>query len=313
MRILVTGKNGALGKAIMKLSVLNTFPHAEFIFTDSKSLELTNKKQVEDFFHVNKPNYVLHLASKSGVAKLNESIPAEIFDTNMTMSMNILSAASKNNVSKIVLVSSSAAYPAQLGRSAQESDLHAGSPRQLDFAYAYAKRMMDPLAQAYRNQFDMKVSVAIVNGIVGPYMNFKPNESFMLAGMIRRFCEQKISEARSSNYQVFGNSKAEREYTYSEDLAKAILWLVSQNKMPPLINLGNNLNLSIKDYAEIICDCLEIDKDLLEFSGHFNQISDLNNFLTDNSLFISLSNFQYTDIYEAVDNTITWFRKNYNL
>jgi dTDP-4-dehydrorhamnose reductase len=69
MRILVTGKNGALGKAIMKLSALNTFPSAEFIFTDSKSLELTNKKQVEDFFNVNKPNYVLHLASKSGVAK----------------------------------------------------------------------------------------------------------------------------------------------------------------------------------------------------------------------------------------------------
>jgi GDP-L-fucose synthase len=159
----------------------------------------------------------------------------------------------------------------------------------------------------------MKVSVAIVNGIVGPYMNFKPNESFMLAGMIRRFCEQQRSEARNSNYQVFGNSKAEREYTYSEDLAKAILWLVSQNHMPPLVNLGNNLNLSIKDYAEIICDCLEIDRDLLEFPEHFNQISDLNNFLTDNSLFINLSNFQYTDIYEAVDNTINWFRKNYNL
>ena len=313
MRILVTGKNGALGKAIMKLSALNAFQSAEFLFTDSKSLDLTDKKQVDNFFQVHKPNYVLHLAAKSGVAKLNEFIPAEIFDTNMTMSMNILSAASKSDVSKTILVSSSAAYPAQLGRPAQESDLHAGSPRQVDFAYAYAKRMMDPLAQAYRIQFNMNVSVAIVNGIVGPYMNFKPGESFMLAGMIRRFCEQQKLEAGNANYQVFGNSKAEREYTYSEDLAKAIFWLVSQNQMPPLINLGNNLNLSIKDYAEIICDCLGINRNLLEFSEHFNQQPDLNNFLTDNSLFINLSNFQYTDIYEAIDSTINWFRKSNNI
>lgn len=312
LKILVTGANGPLGHAVRDLSISTQTGH-KFLFTGSKNLELTDKAAVFDFFQIHKPDYVFHLAAKSGGANLNKVIPVDMFEKNMNMSMNILEASAKNEVKKTILVSSTSAYPAQRLTPAREADFHAGPPSSTDYPYAFSKRMMDPLARAYRDQYGMQVSVAIVNGIVGPYMNFKKGESVMLAGLIRRFFEQQKFGNPDELYLVHGDGSPVREYTFSLDLAKALLWMVEVKDMPELINIGNSQGMSVREYAEIVCHCLDVDPQRLTFSEPGGSQAPSYNQLTDNSLFKQLSNFEFTDTKSAIARTTEWFRENYEM
>lgn len=312
MKILVTGVNGPLGHAVKSLSVSEQTEH-EFLFTGSKDLELTDKSAVNQYFQLHKPDFVFHLAAKSGGANLNKLIPVDMFEKNMNMSMNILQAAATNNVEKTILVSSTSAYPAQRLSPAREMDLHAGPPSSTDYPYAFAKRMMDPLARSYRDQYGMQVSVAIVNGIVGPKMNFRKGESVMLAGLIRRFYEQRNFGDPQEPYLVHGDGKPVREYTFSHDLARALFWLANESEMPELINIGNSQGMSVREYAEIVCNCLQIDSERLTFSEPAGSYVSSYNQLTDNSLFRLLTNFSFTDTVSAIRLTTEWFKENYKM
>jgi len=312
LKILVTGVNGPLGHAVKSLSVSEQTEH-EFLFTGSKDLELTDKSAVNQYFQLNKPDFVFHLAAKSGGANLNKLIPVDMFENNMNMSMNLLQAAATNNVEKTILVSSTSAYPAQRLSPAREMDLHAGPPSSTDYPYAFAKRMMDPLARSYREQYGMQVSVAIVNGIVGPKMNFRKGESVMLAGLIRRFYEQNSFGDPQEPYLVHGDGTPVREYTFSHDLARALFWLANESEMPELINIGNSQGMSVREYAEIVCNCLQIDPERLTFSEPSGSNASSYNQLTDNSLFRQLANFSFTDTASAIRLTTDWFKENYEM
>lgn len=310
MKILVTGANGPLGHAVRDLSISTQIDH-EFLFTGSKNLELTDKVAVNEYFQIQRPDYVFHLAAKSGGANLNKLIPVDMFEKNMNMSMNILQAAANNQVKKIILVSSTSAYPAQRLAPARETDLHAGPPSSTDYPYAFAKRMMDPLARAYRAQYGMQVSVAIVNGIVGPHMNFKKGESVMLAGLIRRFYEQQKLGNPDELFLVHGDGTPVREYTFSLDLAKALFCLINEEEMPELVNIGNSEGMSVREYAEVVCNCLQIDPNRLTFSEPEGFQTPSYNQLTDNSLFKQFANFEFTDTKSAIALTTDWFKENY--
>ena len=312
MKILVTGANGPLGHAVRELSMSNQTEH-EFLFTGSKELELIDKAAVFEYFQMCKPDYVFHLAAKSGGANLNKLIPVDMFEKNMNMTMNILMAGAKSEVKKTILVSSTSAYPAKRLAPAREAEMHAGPPSATDYPYAFAKRMMDPLARAYRDQYGMQISVAIVNGIVGPHMNFKKNESVMLAGLIRRFYEQQQFGDPNEPYIVHGDGTPVREYTYSFDLARALNYLVNVEEMPELINIGNSQGMSVREYAEIVCDCLKIDRNRIVFSEPEGLQAISYNQMTDNSIFKDLSKFEFTETKSAIAGTIEWFRENYAL
>lgn len=312
MKILVTGANGPLGHALRDLADTTETSH-NFLFTGSKGLELTNEGDVNKFFQIEKPDFVFHLAAKSGSAVLNKLIPVDMFEMNMKMAMNVLRAAAKNDVKKTILISSTSAYPAQKLSPLRELDFHTGPPSSTDYPYAFAKRMMDPLARSYRDQYGMQVSVAIVNGIVGPNMNFRKGESVMLAGLIRRFYEQKKYGDPEEPYLVLGDGTPVREYTYSRDLAKALFWLINQSEMPELINIGNSEGISVREYAEIVCNCLQIDPKRLIFSEPSGSLTPSYNQLTDNSLFRQLANFTFIDIASAIKLTTDWFKENYEM
>lgn len=311
MKILVTGANGPLGQAV-KDHAVETESGQLFIFAGSKELELTDKPAVVQYFQEFQPDAVIHLAAKSGGANLNKLIPVDMFEKNLSMAMNVLHAANLHSVKKTVLVSSTSAYPAQRLVPAIESGLHFGPPSTTDYPYAFAKRMMEPLARAYRDQYGMQISVAIVNGIVGPRMNFKKGESVMLAGLIRRFYEIRNSHDPNATFLVHGDGTPIREYTFSRDLARALMWILDQDEMPQLINIGSNEGLTVREYAEIVCDCLGIDPTKLVFSEPVGSSSVSYNQLTDNSLFRQLSNFKFTDARSAIALTTEWFEKNYD-
>jgi GDP-L-fucose synthase len=309
VRVLVTGSNGPLGYAIRSLAKeVNVL---DFVYSNSREVNLTNKKETHDYVSFLKPDLVLHLAAKSGAAKLNQEIPVTMFEDNMTMAMNVLSASVESKVKRVLLISSVAAYPSQRIGPANEASLHQGPPSQSDFPYAIAKRMMHPLVLAYRSQFDLDASVLVVNGIVGPKMNFKNGESVMLAGLIRRFYEQSISSKRDENYLVFGDGTPIREYTSSFDLAKAMFWLAQQQTIPEILNIGNSDGRTIAEYANIVASALKLDPYRITFSETATANGIKYNQQTDNSAFVGISNFEYSSTEDSIEATVKWVKENY--
>ena len=308
-KVLVTGSNGSLGKALARLSAKGYFAF-DFVFTNSMDMNLLDRKSLINKVNDLKPEYFLHLAARSGAASLNLEKPVEMFEDNLQMTLNVMAAAQKAEVEKVILVSSTAAYPSKRDLPAIESIMHSGEPNKKDYPYAYAKRLMDPIAQMYREQYGMKVSVQVVNGIVGPYMKFKQGETLMLASLIRRFLE--VKELGIGNrYLVYGDGKPLREYTDALDLAKILLQMLEIQDLPELINIGNNESYSVEQFARMICDSLDIDRELIEFSETGLGSYPTYNQLTDNSLLRETLNFKYTPIGDSIEETIRWFRENY--
>jgi GDP-L-fucose synthase len=310
-KILVTGTNGPLGFALSELFQKTLNPDTNAIFTNSKSLNLLDLSKLKDFFRDVRPNIVMHLAAKSGNANLNKISPVNMFQENFDMASNILIAAKESGVKRIIMTSSTAAYPSPRLIPAAESLLHSGPPSDIDFPYAYAKRMMDPLASMYRTQFGLDVCVPIINGILGPRMNFRNGESLMLAGLMRRFLEYK-ELGIGEGFIVYGDGSPMREYTSSHDLAVLLLRLLELESLPNLINLGNTKAYSVREYATMVAHSLKVDESQIVFTETPNISKLPYNQLTDNSFLKSILDFEFEEIPLVIDKTINWLRENYS-
>jgi GDP-L-fucose synthase len=149
----------------------------------------------------------------------------------------------------------------------------------------------------------MDISCILVNGIVGPNMNFKKDESILPASLIRRFYENNMQG--KNLLEVWGDGTPTREYTYSGDLAKAALWCLREQKPNTLLNIGSNEKISVRECAESICEFLRIDKDRLYFNkeksnGRLSQS-------TDNSKFLELSKFNFKPFRYSIKEAIDWY------
>jgi GDP-L-fucose synthase len=310
-KIIVTGTNGPLGFALSELVQKTLSPDSNFIFTNSKSLNLLDLSKVKDFFLDAKPDVVMHLAAKSGSASLNKISPVTMFQENFDMTSNILIAAKESDVKRIIMTSSTAAYPSPRLIPATETMLHSGPPSENDYPYGYAKRMMDPLATMYRTQFGLDVCVPIINGILGPKMNFRSGESLMLAGLMRRFLEYK-ELGIGDGFIVHGDGTPRREYTSSNDLAVLLLRLLEFEALPNLINIGNSKAYSVREYAAMVAHSLKVDESQIVFTETPDTSKVPYNQLTDNSFLQSILDFEFEEIPHAIDKTIYWLRENYS-
>ena len=225
--------------------------------------------------------------------------------------MNVLAASAASGAKKVILASSTSAYPSKRLVPAKEEQFHIGPPSESDYPYAYAKRMMEPLARAYSSQYGLDVCVAVVNGIVGPKMNFKLGRSVMLAALIRRVYETSLEPVKKQDFYVFGDGTPIREYTNSFDLARAMIWLLENDNNPDLLNIGNSSGYSIREYASFILDILSIDNDRLRFTESSGTAQASYDQRTDNSLFLKKANFEYTDIKKSIADTLAWLKKHH--
>ena len=253
----------------------------------------------------------MHLAAKSGNANLNKISPVNMFQENFDMASNILVAAKESEVKRVIMTSSTSAYPSPRLIPATETLLHTGPPSEIDYPYAYAKRMMDPLAAMYRTQFGLDICVPIINGILGPKMNFRNGESLMLAGLIRRFLEYK-ELGIGDGFIVHGDGTPIREYTSSNDLAVLLLKLLEFETLPNLINLGNTKGYSVREYAVMVAQSLKVDVSQIVFTEIPDASKVPYNQLTDNSFLKSILDFEFEEIPLAIDKTIYWLRENYS-
>ena len=303
--ILVTGRSGPFGSAFKNLKNAN-----EFIFVDSSDFNLLNFDSTFEYIdNLNKKfsiSGVIHLAARSGGAALSKNKPGTLFSENIIMTLNLLDVCKKLNISRIILTLSTTCYSSEL-IAPKEDMIHSGSLSGADYSYGYAKRMFEPIMRSYNTEFGMKISCILVNGIIGPFMNFRDGESILPAALIKRFYGLKTG---NEQLEVWGDGSPIREYTFSTDLAKATIWCFNNQEIDTLLNIGSTEKITVKQCAIEICLALGIEPDRLFFDNSKPNGRLIQN--TSNTEFISRSNFVYVKFSEMIFNTVKWYESASN-
>jgi GDP-L-fucose synthase len=299
-KILVTGGSGMIGTALKQ-------DLESAVYISSQDYNLIKSEQCEQMYKDHKPDCVIHLAAKVGGIKANMDKLADFYYENTMISTNVLHYAKEYNVKKVLSVLSTCVYPDVVSYPLVEKDIHNGEPHQSNFAYAHVKRMADIQSRAYRRQYDCNFVTIVPNNLFGENDNFDLEDSHVLPAIIR-----KIYEAKKSNSSVYlwGDGSPLREFTYSKDLSKIILFLLDKYNDETPINVGNTKEYSIKNVANMIAEILDYNGEIVWQTdmpkGQYRKPSD-------NSKLISLGWKQekYTDFYESLSNVCGWFEKNY--
>tara|TARA_B100000963_G_scaffold202727_1_gene176505 strand:- start:3856 stop:4797 length:942 start_codon:yes stop_codon:yes gene_type:complete len=308
MRILVTGGSGLVGTALKEIS--KKYIGCEFNFLSSKMCDLTNLKQTEELFEKFKPTYVIHLAARVGGLYKNMNERIKMLEENITINTNVIKCCDKYNVRKLISCLSTCIFPDKVKYPISENDLHNGPPHDSNSSYAYAKRLLDIHSKAYRDEKDKNFICIIPTNIYGKNDNFSLEDGHVIPALIHRCF---ISKKNGEPFSVKGTGKPLRQFIYSEDLARLIMWCLLIYIEKKNIILSPNTEISIGEVAEKIAEIFDY-KDKMVFltnyaDGQFKKTVD-NSYLM-NEITKRNNNFNFTSIEEGLKLTIDWFKKNY--
>jgi len=297
MKILISGGTGLVGQSFSRVETNHSL-----ILLGSSDCDLRDPKATRDIIVKHKPDAVIHLAAKVGGVKGNSDYIADFFYDNIVINTNILEESRKQRVPKVLSLLSTCIYPNNPTYPLSEEQVHCGEPHFSNFGYAYAKRMLEVHSRAIRQQYGLKYITAIPNNIYGPNDNFDLENGHVVPAIIRKMHENKYPI-------LWGTGAPLREFTYSEDVARALLLLVENYDEELPINIGNTNQYSIKEVAESISQHFNnvenIIWDTSKPEGQFKKPSS-------NKKFIDLfPNFCYTEMDIGLERTINWFKNNY--
>lgn len=259
-KIYVAGHKGMVGRALVRKLEKEGFQN--ILTRDSKELDLRDASQVQAFFEKEAPEYVYLAAAKVGGILANSTYPADFIYDNLAIEMNVIHTAYQHNVKKLLFLGSSCIYPKLCPQPIEEASLLAGKLEPTNDAYALAKICGIKLCQAYHKQHGCNFISCMPTNLYGPFDNFHPENSHLVAALIQRLVQAKKSG--SSEVVLWGTGTPKREFLHVDDLADACLFLMDRYDDPEIINIGTGKDISIRDFA----DCL---KDLVGFNGSFVQ------------------------------------------
>lgn len=276
-------------------------------FVDSKMYDLRNALDVNSLFLYENPDYVIHLAAKVGGVKANSENLGSFYYDNVMINTNVLEAARKYKVKKVVSFLSTCIYPDKVTYPLTEDQVHLGPPHSSNYAYAYAKRMLDIQSQAYRDQYGCNFITAVPNNLFGEHDNFDLENSHLIPAIIRKTYEAK---EKNKDVVLWGDGTSLREFTYSKDLAKIVLLLIDKYDGREPINIGNTHELSVKEVAEMIASIMKFDGNIVwdttQPKGQHRKPSRNSDLLK-----LGWKTTDYTPFREALENTCKWFIENY--
>lgn len=251
-KIYVAGHRGMVGSAIVRR--LQADGYANIITRTSKELDLRRQAEVEEFFAREKPEYVFLAAAKVGGIIANSSYPADFMYDNMTMQMNVIHEAERNNVRKLLFLGSSCIYPRMAPQPMPEGCLLTSALEQTNEAYALAKISGLKYCCYLNRQYGTNYISVMPTNLYGPNDNYHPQNSHVLPALIRRFHEAK--ESGLDKVTIWGTGTPLREFLYVDDLADACVFLVNGFDWQALgnetVNVGTGKEVTIRRLAEII-------------------------------------------------------------
>lgn len=299
-KVLVTGGTGMIGSALQ--SLLKSARYVSSSECDLRDATATNR-----LFEESRPEFVIHLAAKVGGVKANTDYIGDFFLDNILINTNVIEASRRCGVKKVISILSTCVYPDEVVYPLTEDQVHAGRPHSSNFGYAHAKRMLDVQSRAYRQQHGCNFITAIPNNLFGSYDNFHLENSHVIPAIIRKMHEANLN---GEDIVLWGDGSPLREFTYSNDLANILLFLLENYDAPEPINVGNTQEISIKDVAEMIAEISDfkgkIIWDTSKPMGQYRKPSD-------NSKLIKLGWKQeyYTDLRKSLTETYKWVILNY--
>ena len=304
--IYIAGHEGLIGSAIVR--VLQLSGYNNLLLRKHQELELTNTLLVDQFFDEYKPKYVFLAAGKVGGIVENKTYPADFIRTNLNIQLNVMNAAQKNNINKLIFFGSSCMYPRECKQPMAEDILLSGQPEPTSIAYAIAKLAGLQMCLAYNKQFNEQRFIPVIpNSAYGPHDNFNPNSGHVLSALITRFHKAKSEGAKSVT--LWGSGNPRREFIHADDIAKASLWLMendTKNITLP-INIGVDYDVSIKELALTIADIVGyegvINWDLSKPDGTPRK-------LLDSSRMRSLGWKPEIDFKDGLKETYNWYLKH---
>jgi len=304
MKILVTGGNGLVGNAIKKVALKN--PQFDFIFIGREDYDLTKENEVESLFLKHKPNYVIHTAAKVGGIGGNMIGHADYFYQNILINSFFIHYAWKHNVEKLLAFSSVCVFPND-SQILKEENMHNGPPFSGNFAYAYAKRMVDVQIRAYKEQYNIKNYCSIIpSNIIGTHDFYNLQHGHVLPSLMHKIY---LAKKNNSDLEVWGDGKSLREFIFADDLAVALVDLLKKYNIPERLNIAGNKQNSIKEIVDMLVKASGFNGQVIfngaKPNGQRNRQSDLSLF---NALF---PNFNFTNTEDSIRISYNWFEKNY--
>lgn len=255
-KIYIAGHRGMVGSAIHRNLLANGF--SNIITRSSKELDLRNQQQVNDFFAEQKPAYVFLAAAKVGGIQANNTYRGEFIYDNLMIESNVINAAAKNNVTKLMFLGSSCIYPKMAPQPLKEEYLLTGPLEYTNEPYAIAKIAGIKLCESYRKQYGCNFISVMPTNLYGIGDNYDLNNSHVLPAILRKMHEAKMNNA--NEMVVWGTGLPKREFLYADDLAEACSFLMKNYNEEQLVNIGTGEDMSIKDLAYLI-------KDIVGFKG----------------------------------------------
>ncbi len=211
--ILVTGGNGLLGYAVRQLC-----PQA--VFPTRAECDLTDARQVQSLFEKFRPRKVLHLAAVVGGVRRNANENADMFAANVQINNNVLSAAQKNGISRLISILSTCALAMHADRPSSEDDMHKDMPFEGNLGYGYAKRMLDIQTQLLWQQYGCHFSTVLPVTMYGPNDNWDLEQGHVISALIHKCF---LAKQQATPLFVWGNGKAVRQFVFSQDIARLLM------------------------------------------------------------------------------------------
>lgn len=275
-KIYIAGHRGMVGSAIHRKLLAEGFTN--FVCRTSQELDLRDQQAVRYFFETEKPEYVFLAAAKVGGIVANDTYRAEFLFDNLMIEANIIDAAYRNGVKKLMFLGSSCIYPKMAPQPMKEEYLLTGLLEPTNEPYAIAKIAGIKLCDAYRAQYGCNFISVMPTNLYGPNDNYHPQNSHVLPAMIRRFHEAKLRG--DTAVTIWGTGSPRREFLHADDLADACWFLMQHYNEPGLVNIGVGEDITILELAQIVRRIVgfegDIQHDLSKPDGTPRKLMDVN-------------------------------------
>ncbi|MBC8443060.1 MAG: NAD-dependent epimerase/dehydratase family protein [Proteobacteria bacterium] len=294
MNTLVTGANGLVGSTI----------DSKFKPTRTR-LDLMDIYDIIRYININQIDSIIHCAAKVGGIKANSELLGEFYYENIMMNTNVLEAARQTGIKKVVSFMSTCVFPAVATYPLTSDQIHNGEPHSSNYAYAYAKRMLEVQSRAYREQYGCNFVTVIPCNIYGPNDNYNLDSGHVIPSLIHK-CY--LAKQNNTDFEIWGTGLAYREFVYSKDVGHITQWVLENYDDPEPFIISPDEEICISTIAQEIAWRMGFEGNLVyngKMEGQWHKPSD------NSKLKSLLPKYAFVPIEMGLQKSIDWFVENY--
>ena len=302
-KIYIAGHRGLVGSSIIRNLESKGFNN--IIGRTKSELDLREQNPVRDFFEEEKPDYVFLAAAKVGGINWNKTNPAEFIYDNLSIQNHVIDAAYRSGVKKFMFLGSACIYPKVAEVPIKEESLMTGPLEPSNEGYALSKIAGMRMCAFYRRQYNFDAISVMPANLYGPKDNFIPEHGHVIPGLIRKMFDAKTN--KDPSVTCWGDGSPTREFLYVDDLADACVFLMNTYSKEEFVNVGSDVEIKIKDLAEMIKEYVGYEGELIWDTSRPNGTPKR---VMDNSKLFNMGWSPKVEFEQGLKQTIKWYMDN---